>query len=160
MRLLTPIRLVAIFEAAKGALVLVAGLGLLALVHRDLQDVAHHLVSELELDPTGRLPRLFIQTAGHLSGTSRWMLTLFAVAYALVRGVEAYGLWHGRRWAEWFAAVAGGIYIPVELYELFTKPGLLALSALLINLAIVWLMLRTLRRDPAHALPASTAMRR
>ncbi|MCA1678755.1 MAG: DUF2127 domain-containing protein, partial [Actinobacteria bacterium] len=22
-----------------------------------------------------------------------------------------YGLWRGRRWAEWFAAVSGGIYI-------------------------------------------------
>lgn len=146
-----PIRLVAIFEAAKGALVLLAALGLLALVHRNLQDLAEQLVGELNLDPARHYPRIFIETAAHFTNTRRWLLLLFALLYAVVRGVEAYGLWHARRWAEWFAAVAGGIYIPVELYELVHKPGWLSLTALVVNVAIVWLMLRALRGGRAGA---------
>ena len=83
------------------------------------------------------------------------MLELFALVYAAVRGVEAYGLWHGRRWAEWFAALAGGIYIPVELYELVHRPGWLAFAALVLNLAIVLLMLRALRGTRAEARSAA-----
>src|SRR5436305_641496 len=42
--LLTGVRTVALFEAAKGALVLAAGLGLLGLIHRDVQAFAERLV--------------------------------------------------------------------------------------------------------------------
>ena len=40
MKLSRGIRLVSLFEGPKGALILLAGFGLLALVHRDLQDIA------------------------------------------------------------------------------------------------------------------------
>lgn len=146
MKLPMPLRLVAVFEAAKGALVLLAGLGLLAMLHRDLQNVVEHVFGELNLNPSHHYPKLIITAAADITQGRRWLLILLAVLYALVRGVEAYGLWHARRWAEWFAALAGGIYIPVELYELFHKPSLLALAALLINVAIVLLMLRALRQ--------------
>jgi uncharacterized membrane protein (DUF2068 family) len=69
-----------------------------------------------------------------------------AAAYGLVRFVEAYGLWRGRRWAEWFAAVSGGIYIPFELYELFKGVTGLSLGALVVNVFIVGLMINTLLR--------------
>ncbi|CAN5125860.1 DUF2127 domain-containing protein [soil metagenome] len=149
MKLPAPLRLVAVFEAAKGALVLLAGLGLLAMVHRDLQNVAAHVVGELNLNPSHHYPQLFISAAAHVTQGRRWLLVLFAVLYALVRAVEAYGLWHARRWAELFAALSGSIYIPVELYELFHKPSALALAALMINAAIVLLMLRALRQGAA-----------
>ena len=48
-----------------------------------------------------------------------WLLAAAATAYALVRGVEAYGLWFERRWAEWFALVSAGLYVPVEIFELW-----------------------------------------
>ncbi|MCZ7627423.1 MAG: DUF2127 domain-containing protein [Candidatus Methylomirabilis sp.] len=50
-----------------------------------------------------------------------------AAGYASVRFVEAYGLWLERRWAEWFAAVSGGIYIPFEIYELLYGESLAVL---------------------------------
>ena len=146
LKLPGPIRLIAVFEAAKGALVIVAGFGLLALLHRNLQDVAEQLVSHLHLNPAKHYPRIFIEAAAHVSDTRRWWLALFAAAYGLVRGVEAYGLWHQRRWAEWFAALSGGIYIPFEIYELVTRASWLSFGALLVNIAIVLLMLQALRR--------------
>lgn len=38
-----------------------------------------------------------------------------------MRFVEAYGLWRERRWANWLAAISEGIYLPVEIYELFAR---------------------------------------
>jgi hypothetical protein len=56
MRFAGAIRTVALVEAAKGALVLVAGLGLLSLVHHDAQRLAEVLVTHSHLNPASRYP--------------------------------------------------------------------------------------------------------
>lgn len=141
------VRAVALFEAAKGTLVLLTGFGALSLIHHDAQRFAEQLVGHLHLNPAKHYPRIFIDTAAHLTDARLWMLATLAATYGLVRFVEAYGLWRGRRWAEWFAAVSGGIYIPFELYELFQGINWLSLGALVANVLIVGLMVNALLRN-------------
>ncbi|UUZ70577.1 DUF2127 domain-containing protein [Polaromonas sp. P2-4] len=74
-----------------------------------------------------------------------------AATYALVRFVEAYGLWRSRRWAEWFAAISGAIYIPFELYELRHHVGWLTVAALFLNVLVVALVARALLREDRSA---------
>lgn len=97
--------------------------------------------------PASRYPRIFLDAATHLTDARLWLLATLAGAYGLVRFVEAYGLWRGRRWAEWFAVVSGGIYIPFELYELFGGATWLSFGALLANISIVGLMINALLRE-------------
>lgn len=131
------VRAVAVFEALKGTLVLVAGFGLLALVHRDLEDLAERLVLHSHLDPASHYPRVFIEAASHMNDSRlRWLAAL-AFAYSVVRFVEAYGLWHMRAWAEWFAILSGCLYLPVELYELIERPTHLHGLVLFFNSVIV-----------------------
>lgn len=146
MRLFNTIRAVSMFEAAKGTVVLLAGFGAPYLIHHDVQRIADQLVGHLHLNPAKHYPHIFLDTAAHVTDARLWLLTNLAVAYALVRFVEAYGLWRGRRWAEWFAAISGGIYIPFEIYELSKGITLLAFSALVVNLLIVGLMINNLLR--------------
>jgi uncharacterized membrane protein (DUF2068 family) len=141
------VRAVALFEAAKGALVLLAGFGALSLVHNDAQRLAEQVVGHLHLNPASRYPRIFIDTAAHLTDARLSVFAILAATYALLRVVEGYGLWRHRRWAEWFAAVSGGIYIPFELYELATGAAWLSLGALLANIFIVGLMINALLRE-------------
>jgi len=131
------VRIVAVIEAAKGALVLAAGLGLFALVHRDVQTIAEHVVEHFHLNPASRTPRIFLDLAAKLDDAKLQLLALGASGYALVRFVEAYGLWRTRRWAEWFAVAAGGIYIPIEVYELWRRVTWIRFGLLAINVAIV-----------------------
>jgi uncharacterized membrane protein (DUF2068 family) len=58
-------------------------------------------------------------------------------AYALLEGVEAVGLWRGRRWAEYLTFVATTVLIPLEVYEIVRAPTALKSIALAINVAIV-----------------------
>jgi len=146
MRSLSPVRAAAAVEALKGALVLVAGFGVLSFVHRDAQHVAEQMVAHLHLNPASRYPRIFIDAAASFSDARLWLLTALAGTYASVRFVEAYGLWRGRRWAEWFAAVSGAIYVPFETYELATSVNWLSVGLLLVNVAVVGLMVHALRR--------------
>jgi uncharacterized membrane protein (DUF2068 family) len=135
--LLTGVRTIALFEAGKGALVLLAGLGLLALVHRDVQAFAERLVRLSHLDPASHFPHIFLDAAARMDDAHLWALAAAATAYALVRGVEAYGLWFERRWAEWFALVSAGLYVPVELYELLHRASWLKAGLLSTNLLVI-----------------------
>ncbi len=134
------IRAVALFEAIKGLIVLAAGLGLLALVHRDAQGVAEEIVRHLHLNPARHFPRVFLDAAATVTDARLWALALTAMVYAAVRFAEAYGLWRKQAWAEWFAILTGGIYLPVELYELTVSVTIVKAAIFLVNLFIVaWL---------------------
>src|SRR5215470_18817732 len=96
----------AMFEALKGLLVIVAGLGLLAFVHRDAQAFAERLVLHLHLNPARHYPRIFIEAAGRLNNARLWMFATGAFAYSALRFAEAYGLWRARPWAQWIGIVS------------------------------------------------------
>jgi uncharacterized membrane protein (DUF2068 family) len=156
------LRAVAVYEAAKGILVLAVGLGLLELIHRDLQQLAEHIVKHLHLNPSAHYPRVFLAVASKLDDARLWALAGGAVAYSGLRLVEARGLWKGRRWAEWLGALSGGIYIPVEIYEAARKVTATRLVLLIFNLAmvayLVWDLSQQRRlRGPAGAGGVSTA---
>ena len=150
------LRPIAVFEALKGAIVLIVGFGLLSFLGRDAENFAEHLVNRLHLNPANRYPQIFIQAMGDLNNTRLWHIAGFAALYASIRFAEADGLWYGRRWAEWLAALSGAVYVPVELYELSHRVSWLKISALVINLIIVAYMvyLLTENRRRAHAADA------
>ena len=131
------LRIVSIFEATKGLLVLLTGFGLLAYIHRDLHRAAEQLVRHFHLNPASRYPRIFLDLAAHVTDWQLWLMALFALIYALVRIVEAYGLWHERRWAEWFGLLTGGIYIPLELVEIMRRVTWPRAVLLIVNIGIV-----------------------
>ena len=144
-------RLVATFEGGKGLLVLLAGGGLLAMLHRDVQHMAEDLVRVMHLNPASHYPRIFIDAASHTTHGRLLILAWLALAYAVIRLVEGYGLWHGRRWAGWFAAVSGGIYVPLEVFELWTHPSWLKAFTLAANVAVVSFMAWSLHRSRGRA---------
>jgi len=146
LRLLT-LRMVASVEFIKGALVLVAGAGLLLLMHRqDLQDLAEALIRHLHLNPAHEAPRIFLDLAGRLDSVNLWLLALGAGLYAAVRIAEGYGLWRDRVWAEWLGAVSGLIYVPFELHALSKGVTALRLTTLVINLIVVLVLCEALWR--------------
>jgi uncharacterized membrane protein (DUF2068 family) len=139
------IRAIALFEAAKGAVVLLAGFGLLGLLHGDAQRMAERLVHFTHLNPASRYPRIFVDAATQVTDTQLWLLAAAAATYSTVRGFEAYGLWRGRAWAEWLALVGGALYVPVEYYREWQHFTWLRLAILAGNLAVVAVMVYALR---------------
>ena len=115
------LRTVAILEGMKGLFVLGAGLGVLSLVHRDVQGIADKVVRHFHLNPASRYPHIFLEAAAKVTDAGLWLLAMAALLYALARFVEAYGLWYRRRWAQWFALVTGALYLPIESYELLQE---------------------------------------
>jgi uncharacterized membrane protein (DUF2068 family) len=147
VRHLRGVRTIALLEAGKGAMALLAGSGLLLLWNANLQEVGDELLRHLHLNP-GRLQGNVLWRALTNSGNDHLhLLALGVLCYALVRFTEATGLWFDRRWAEWLGVLSGGIYVPFEIRELVHRPGLLSFTLLALNLLIVaYLSLRLARR--------------
>jgi uncharacterized membrane protein (DUF2068 family) len=138
------LRLVAAVELLKGLLVLLAASGLLALIHRDVHDLAALLVKHTHLNPASKYPKILLDASAQVSDARLWQLAAGAVTYSVVRVVEAYGLYRQRAWAEVLAAVSGAVYVPFEVMELIEHPTLLSQGLLALNLAVVALMVRAL----------------
>lgn len=134
----------ATFEAAKGVLVLAAGCGLLAMAHQHVQVIGEEVVRHFYLNPASRYPRIFLDAASGIGGSHPALLLSGAGIYATVRFIEAYGLWHERLWAAWFAVASGAIYVPLELWELLRGVTPIKAGLLVVNLGIVLILGRTL----------------
>lgn len=59
------------------------------------------------------------------------------LVYALVEGIEAFGLWYARRWAEYLTFLVTASLLPVEVYELSHRVTVFKVLAFLINVAVV-----------------------
>jgi len=141
------LRAVAIFEGSKGLLVIAAGCALLSLIHRDVQAVAEQLVRHLHLNPARHYPKIFSMLVINMSDGNIRFLALSALLYSLLRFIEAYGLWFGRQWAEWVALLGGGIWLPIELYELVQGVTWLKAGITMINILVVVSMGLVLRKN-------------
>jgi uncharacterized membrane protein (DUF2068 family) len=157
---LAGLRTIAGYEAAKGAIVLLAGLGLLGLIHRDVQEAGEELVRHFHLSPSARYPRIFLELTAKVTDGWLWALALGSVLYSSLRFAEAYGLWRGKAWAEWLAAISGAIYVPFEVVELLKKVTPLRMASLTVNLIVVGYMLLLLKKrtlkgplDPPRGAP-------
>jgi len=131
------LQVVAMFEAAKGALILLAGCGALSFIHKDLHLAAVQLVKALHFNPVKHYPSVFIDAADRVTDLQLWMLALSALVYSTVRFVEAYGLWKQQQWAEWFGFLSGAIYIPMEVFEVSRKLDWPRMTVLIINVGVV-----------------------
>jgi uncharacterized membrane protein (DUF2068 family) len=131
------LRTVAVLEALKGVLASALGLGLLSIIHRDLDDMAERATELLHVNPDGHISNLLFAAADRASEKTLIEFGIFALLYASIRFGEAYGLWKERCWGEWIALVSGCLYLPLEVNGLIHDPRPFKWGLLVVNLLIV-----------------------
>ena len=141
------LHIVALFEGAKGILVLLVGFGLLTFIHQDVNEAAKHLVKHFNLNPASHYPRIFLDLTEHIDDAKLWSMALAATMYFVVRMIEAFGLWLRKTWAEWFAVLTGGMYIPIEIYKVASKVTWPRITVLVVNFGVVSYLLFILIMD-------------
>src|SRR5580692_9052686 len=131
------LRSIAIFEAVKGALVLAAACGLVSLRHTDLHAATDAFLLRHGINPERHYMRLFIEGVARATNHHVGEIAAIGFAYAAVRFIEGYGLWRGKHWAEWFAVISAGIYLPLELTHCGRHPSLFNAGVILVNMLIM-----------------------
>src|SRR4051812_24240585 len=109
------LRSIAVLEGIKGLLVLAAACGLLSLRNTDLHAATDAFLLRHGINPESHYMRLFIEGVARATNHRVREIAACGFAYSAVRFIEGYGLWRERRWAEWFAVISAGLYLPLEL---------------------------------------------
>jgi uncharacterized membrane protein (DUF2068 family) len=81
---------------------------------------------------THRIDELFSLRSSRLH-----LFAAIAIVYALVEGLEAVGLWYGKRWAEYLTLIVTASLLPVEVYELSHHVSPFKVVAFVLNVAVV-----------------------
>ncbi len=85
---------------------------------------SHGLLHELD--------NLFTTSSSHLH-----LLGGVLLAYGVIEGIEAVGLWYQQRWAEYLTFLVTASLLPFEIYEIVHRTTPFKLIAFVINVAVV-----------------------
>lgn len=136
------LRAIALFEAAKGLLALLAATALALIGPDALQREAERALTRFgikgEHGGTAVLDAITPQTVHIAVGV--------AVLYAGMRLLESWGLWRHRAWASWLGLIGAAAYLPFEVYALWHHPDWMTWGVFLLNLVIVAVLARDLYR--------------
>jgi uncharacterized membrane protein (DUF2068 family) len=137
--------LIGVFKLFKALLLIVAGIGAIKLLHKDLASTAMHWVQVLRVDPENRyihgvLVRIFRVTPKQLRE-----LSVGTFIYAGLFLTEGFGLLLRKHWAEYFTIITTGLFIPLELYELARHFTVTKLVVTVVNVLIVWYLVARVR---------------
>jgi uncharacterized membrane protein (DUF2068 family) len=135
------VRAVATLEFSKGVIVVLAGLGVLSMRHRDIWGVAESLLEFFHVNPHKHYVGIFIDLVYRVSDIRLWKIAVIAAVYVILRFVEAYGLWYVKPWAEWLAIASGTIYIPFEIADMMHRITWFRVVIIVVNVGIVLYML-------------------
>ncbi|HTL17766.1 MAG TPA: DUF2127 domain-containing protein [Patescibacteria group bacterium] len=146
------LRSIAALEAAKGLLVLAAACGLLSLRHTDLHAATDAFLLRHGINPERHYMRLFIEGVARATNHHVGEIALCGFAYAAVRFIESYGLWRERSWAEWFAVISAGLYLPLELTHFGRHPSRFNAGVIFVNMLIMLYLANLLgqKRERRH----------
>jgi uncharacterized membrane protein (DUF2068 family) len=133
--------IIALFEVAKGLVAIIASLALLNLTHQNVLYLTTLSINFFHLDSDAHYFKTLFDYTNLLNNEDLRTLVLMAWVYAAIRFIEGYGLWKNCVWAEWLAALSGGIYLPIEISHLIRHTNLINASVLLTNAAVVAYML-------------------
>ncbi len=151
------LRAVASVECFKGIFVVLMGLCALLLVHKDAWLYAESLLALFHINTDRRVAQQFLDFADSVTDARLWAAAQIAFVYAALRFTEAYGLWKGRAWAEWFAFVSGFLLLPLEIRELLRGLTWLRVALFVANLMVIFYMLYVIRSNRRERSAARSA---
>ncbi len=136
------LRLVAVFKFCKATVLLVTAWGLLRFVNPQFAAQADNWIEGLRSGFGQDVLRQVLEAMNRLSPVRLHLLSFVSVLYAALFLTEGYGLWRGRRWAEYLTVVLTSLLIPYEIFEVVTRGRPIAIAVLILNVLIVAYLLR------------------
>ena len=149
--------LIGVMKLLKALGLVVLGVGVLSLLHRDAEGTVRHWVEFLRVDSHGRLVDHLIEKVAGVSPRTLRRLGLGTLIYAAVFGTEGVGLLLAKPWAEYMTVGVTISFLPIEVYELVHRPSIAKMLVTLINVAVVVYLLLEIRRRRARSAPPPVA---
>ena len=147
---------IGVMKLLKGAGLLVLGVGVLSLLHRDAEETIRHWAEFLRVDTHARLVDHVLEKVGGISPRTMRRLGVGTLLYAAVFTTEGVGLLLAKPWAEYMTTGVTTSFLPLEVYEFCVHPTVVRAIVILINVAVVvYLVLEIRRRRASSRSPAT-----
>jgi uncharacterized membrane protein (DUF2068 family) len=138
--------LIGLFKLVKGISLLVLGFGLLRLLHRDVAEVVGHWIEVLRVDPDNRFVHRALVRVFNVTPKQLKELSAGTFLYAAIFLTEGTGLLARKHWAEYMTLISTGLFIPLEVYEIYRHFTMLKVAVTVVNVAIVWYLAMRVKR--------------
>ena len=142
---------IGVMKLLKGLGLLVLGIGVLSLQHRDAEGTVRQWIEFLRVDSHGRLVDHLLEKVAGISPRTLHRLGVGTLLYAAVFATEGVGLLLAKPWAEYMTTIVTLSFLPIEVYELIKHPSVVKALVLLINLAVVIYLVLEIRRRRAQS---------
>jgi len=138
--------LIGALKLLKGLALLLLGVGLLSMLHRDAAAVVRHWLQFFRLDVHARLLEAMLAKIAGINHQTMRRLGVGTLVYSAVFGIEGVGLLRGKAWAEYMTIAVTVSFLPIEAYELMAHPSAMKALVTLINVAVVIYLVFEIRR--------------
>jgi uncharacterized membrane protein (DUF2068 family) len=141
------IRVIALFKLVKAVLLIIVGIGVLKLLHRDVARVIEHWINLLQVDPGNRYIQNILRQLWFVDDRKLKEISAGTFCYAALFLIEGTGLLLRKRWAEYFTIAVTASFLPFEIYEMVHEPSVVKAAVIITNIAIVvYLSIRVRKR--------------
>ena len=130
----------------RAVVLLGVGIALVSHPHANWASDVSRLAQHLGLDPKDNWVQRVMNDVRKIHTHQDLVFGAAAIAYGMLEGAEAYGLFTRRRWGEWLTVVATSLLFIPEIWELTKSASVLKVGAVVLNVAVVVYLLWRLRR--------------
>ncbi len=142
------LHVIALFEAIKGFLALIAASGLAITGPDPVRHFVWTLIRRFNIDARHGIAAWADQI---VSPTGVHIAVAIVFGYGLLHIAEGWGLWRDKAWASWLGCVGVAAYLPFDLYALVRHPAhWLAWGVVVLNLVILYVLARDLIKRHRH----------
>ena len=138
--------IIAIFKLFKGGLLLILAIGVLGLLHRDVQRAVESWINLLRVDPNNQYVTSVLAKMGLVGDRQLKELGGLGAIYACLFLTEGIGLLLQKHWAEYLTVIATASFVPLEIYEIAKLCSVTRVLLLIGTLLIIWFLIRVLRK--------------
>lgn len=152
------LRWIGTLQLIKGILLFALALGILSILHRDLDEMVGVWMSNVGINiEKGRAAEL-LKMLDVVTDKRLFQMSLVAFCFAGVLVTQGTGLLLRKEWAKYLTLLATSLLIPFEAIELAKGFGWVKLSVLFVNVAIVGVMVLLVRAKRATVRPLDAAI--
>lgn len=136
---------IGVFKLLQALLFVSLGIGVIRLFHKDLMDLAEHVILALRFNPEGRFVNLFLEKVALIDPHRLRQISAVVFSIAALDILEGTGLVLERVWAEYVTLILTASFLPLEFFEVFRHATWIRVILLVINLAVVIYLLYYVR---------------
>jgi uncharacterized membrane protein (DUF2068 family) len=142
------LRWIAAYNFGKGVLMLTVTLGLLGLLHKDVDIIVGHWISSLGVSLENQRVAALLRWLDVLTDNQLMVLSGITLFFAAVFVIEGVGLFYRKRWAEYLTIFVTSSFVPLELFETIKRFSPARCVLLTVNVLIVCCLVWILKKNP------------